>query len=344
MLALMLSAVLAAPLQEAQLQETITVTRILADVRVTDDDGEPVMNLTAADFKARIAGRKAVVESVEWVADTASAALIQEALSEEPAADAPVPDVPPQPRGRLIVLFVQTDFTRDRLRTEGQLKFLHFAEGMVESFEPEDRLAVFSFDSHLKFRLDFTSDKEKVRDALRGAIYIDEPKTPPIVPSPALFSRLDRDEMKRAASSETALHLIGNALRPIPGPKSLILLGWGLGHRTPIGLRMEKEWAPALYVLDAARVSIFALDTTNADYHDLEAGLQTAAAQTGGFYAKTHLFPQIAVNRLQRALSGHYEIELRPERELALGSQSLDLRVRRRGLTVLAPSSVWIRR
>lgn len=342
MLALLLSAALAAPPQEAPLRETITVTRVLADVRVTDDDGEPVTDLTAADFDARIAGRKAMIESVEWVADTASAALIQDALSEEPASvdsDAPV-----QPRGRLIILFMQTDFARNMLRTEGQLKFLHFAEEMVESFEPEDRLAVFSFDSHLKFRLDFTSDKEKVRDALRGGIYIDEPPVPPIVPSPALFSRLDRGEMKRAASAETAMHLIGNALRPIPGPKSLILLGWGLGHRTPIGLRMEKEWGPALYVLDAARVSIFALDTTNADYHDLEAGLQTAAAQTGGFYAKTHLFPQIAVKRLQRTLSGHYEIELRPEGELAQGSQTLDVRVKRRGLTVLAPSSVWIKR
>jgi VWFA-related protein len=338
MLALMLSAVLAAP----QLQETITVTRVLADVRVTNDDGDPITDLTAADFEARIAGKKAVIESVEWIADTASERLIQNAIAEEPASEAP--DAPVQPEGRLIVLFMQTDFARNMLRTEGQLKFLHFAEEMVDSFEPEDRLAVFSFDSHLKFRLDFTSDKEKVRDALRGGIYIDEPPVPPIVPSPALFSRLNRDEMKRAASSETALHLIGNALRPIPGPKSLILLGWGLGHRTPIGLRMEKEWAPALYVLDAARVSIFALDTTNADYHDLEVGLQTAAAQTGGFYAKTHLFPQIAVKRLQRALAGHYEIELRPEGELALGSQTLDLRVKRRGLTVLAPSSVWIKR
>lgn len=337
MLALMLSAVLAAP----QLQESITVSRVLIDARVTNTDGEPVSNLTANDFEARIAGKKAIIESVEWVADTASEALVQEAIAEEKPADAPQP--PPRPLGRLIIIFVQTDFARNMLRTEGQMKFMHYAEALIDSFEPEDRLAVLSFDSHLKFRLDFTSDKEKVREALRASLYIDEPPVPPIVPSPALFSRLDRDEMKRAAKSETALHLIANALRPIPGPKSLLLLGWGLGHRTPIGLRMEREWGPALYVLAAARVSIFALDTTNADYHDLQAGLQVAAAETGGFYAKTNLFPEMAVKRLQRALSGHYEIELRPERELGNGYQPLDVRVKRRGLSIFAPSSVWIR-
>lgn len=333
-LALVLSAAIL-----AQVRETITVSRVLVDVRVTEFGGEPVTDLTTADFDVRIGGRAATVESAEWVPESADAMIIAQATSTAAEEDLSVP----APRGRLIVVLVQTDFARDRLRTEGQLKFLHYAEKMMEAFEPEDRIAVFSFDSHLKFRLDFTGDKEKVSNAIRDAVYINEPPWPPIVPSPALFSRLNREEMRRAAHSETALLLIANALRPIPGPKSLLLLGWGLGHRTPIGVRMEQDWTPARYALDAARTSIFALDTTNADYHDLEVGLQTAAEQTGGFYAKTHLFPEIAVNRLRRTLSGHYELELRPGEDLKPGTQMLDVRVKRRGLTILAPASVVIK-
>jgi hypothetical protein len=55
---------------------------------------------------------------------------------------------------------------------------------------------------------------------------------------------------------------------------------------------------------------VFSLDVTDADYHTLEVGLQAVAADTGGFYAKTHLFPELAVQRLARVISGYYELSL----------------------------------
>ena len=45
---------------------------------------------------------------------------------------------------------------------------------------------------------------------------------------------------------------------------------------------------------------------TDADYHTLEVGLEQVAADTGGFYAKTHLFPAQAMTRLEGAMAGHY--------------------------------------
>ena len=80
-------------------------------------------------------------------------------------------------------------------------------------------------------RLDFTSDKQAVRAAMRDAVLINEPPPPPIVPNPSLASKLDAKEMKRAVNSEAALLILGNALRNIEGPKSLLLMGWGLGER-----------------------------------------------------------------------------------------------------------------
>ena len=332
MLALVLSAVLA-----AQVQETITVQRVLVDVRVTTDAGEPVTDLGPADFEVRIAGKRAVVESAEWVPDVGRASAGPEAAVPEGRAEA-------RPAaGRTIILFIQTDFARHYTRTHGQLNFLRHADDMIEALAPEDRVAVFSFDSHLKFRLDLTTDKKQVVDAMNASISIDHPPPPPVVPEPALAPHLDREAMRRAAHSETALLLIAYALRQVPGTKSLLLLGWGLGERGTTGVRMKRDWKPARYALDAARVSIFALDTSNADYHDLELGLQTAAAETGGFYAKTHLFPGIAVNRLQRTLSGHYELTLRATQSLKPDAHPLDVRVKRRGARVLAPMSVAIR-
>ena len=335
MFALLLSALLT-----AQVQETITVERVLVDVRVTDDRGEPVTDLTPADFDVRIARRPATVEAAEWIDDIAGPPPVR-ANERSDAVDEPPPATS---AARTIVLFVQTDFARHPTRTHGQLNFLRYADEMIDSFAPDDRMAVFSFDSHLKFRLDLTTDKRRVIEALKESIAIDHPPPPPLVAEPSLARHLNVEAMRRAAHSETALLLVAHALRSIPGTKSLLLLGWGLGERTPSGVRMKRDWKAARYALDAARVSIFALDTSYADYHDLELGLQAAAAETGGFYAKTHLFPGIAVERLQRTLSGHYELTLRAAESLRPDTHALDVRVKRRGARVLAPMSVVIRR
>ena len=214
---------------------------------------------------------------------------------------------------------------------------------MIDALPPEDQVAVFSFDSHLKFRLDFSRDRDAIREAMTNTLWIDHPPPPPATGDPTLAPHLSRDAMRRAAHSETGLFLVASALKPIPGPKSILLLGWGLGELSMTGVRMKRQWDPAREALDEARASIFALDTTNADYHDLEIGLETAAEETGGFYVKTHLFPEIAIERLQRTLSGHYELELRPDPALEPGWYDLDLRVDRRGTYVLAPLTIAMR-
>ena len=325
-------ALLLAGAAHAQFRESITVVRILVDVRVTDYSGNPITDLTPEDFDVKIGGKRAQVESVEWVEDVVEDR--QSCLScDEEQAGLPVP------HGRLIILFVQTDFARNASRVHGQLNFLRYAEKMIEGFAPEDRIAVVQFDSHLKFRLDFTNDKEQVQQALRDTLRIDFPEWPPIVHEPSLASRLDRDAMRRAADSETGLQLLGNALRSIDGPKTLLLLGWGLGQLSNGLVRMKPRYRLAWQALDASRTTIFALDTSHADFHSLEIGLQRAAEDTGGFYAKTHNFPQSAVDRLQRTLAGHYEIELRRPDDLVPGTHDLRVRVKRRGVHVLAPSS-----
>ncbi|HEX8170225.1 MAG TPA: hypothetical protein VF824_06775 [Thermoanaerobaculia bacterium] len=306
----------------AQFKESIEVVRILADVRVTDADGEPLDDLHAGDFTVRIGGKPAAVESATWVADVRSDAD---------------PSIPKS--GRLLIVFVQTDFARESARIHGQLKFLPYAEELIAGLEPEDRVAVVSFDSHLKFRLDFTSDKDRVREALRASVALDEPPTPPIVASPSLAPRLDARAMRRAVSSERGLTIVADALRSVEGAKTLLLLGWGLGQLSAVGVTMKQEYLAARRALDAARVSVFALDTTNADYHDLELGLDRAARDTGGFYAKTHVLPRIAISRLQRTLAGHYELELRRPNALRPGTHDMSVRVSRRGAVVLAPAT-----
>jgi hypothetical protein len=69
---------------------------------------------------------------------------------------------------------------------------------------------------------------------------------------------------------------------------------------------MEPSYDKARDALLAARVTVFAIDVTQADYHSLQEGLETVAEDTGGFYASSFLFPGVAMQHLERALTGHY--------------------------------------
>ena len=117
--------------------------------------------------------------------------------------------------------------------------------------------------------------------------------------------------MKDASSPEKGLLLVGNALRPIPGPKSLILFGWGLGRLAGDHIHPGKDYFVAERALEGARTTVFALDLSQADAHSLAAGLAAPAYATGGFYAETFHFPYLAMDRLKKTLAGHYELEVR---------------------------------
>jgi VWFA-related protein len=363
-LCLAMCALLAAAPAVAQYTETITVARVLVDARITWADGEPIRGLQPDDFEVEIAGKRTQVESVTWLDETDGASptpvtevlrddattLSSRASSEGPGregretpASSATRDTPTPTPTRLFVVFVQTDFARNTVRLEGHMNFAPHAQRFIETLRPGDRVAVFSFDSHLKFRLDFTSDKEAVNAAIRDSVRIDQPPPPPLVHTPALASRLGRTAMKRAVNSESALLLVANALLPIDGPKNLILIGWGLGESFGGLVMMRHEWIAARRALDASRTTVFAFDTTYADGHDLEFGLRTAAAETGGFYAKTNVFARNGLQRLQRTLTGRYELELRLPAALKPGTYALTLRVHHRGAEVLAPTSITAR-
>jgi VWFA-related protein len=320
-------------------QESITIERILIDARVTDRDGDPILELTPADFRVKIDGKLAKVESVEWIPETSVAREL--ASVERPQAAATDANVieEPAPQGRLLVFLFQTDFARNRGRIGGQMKINGYIDEMLETLEPEDRVAVLSYDSHLKFRLDLSNEKSKIREAMRSALLIDDPPPPQMVPMPRLGGRLNRDEMKKVSNPETALIVIANALRPIPGPKSLVLFGWGLGYLLNGRVMMGPDYAAARRALESARVACFSLDFSEADGHDLAVGLATAAADTGGFYASTFRFPQMAMDRLTKTLSGHYELEVRKPDTKIVGAHTIEVDVRAKNAVVMARTS-----
>ena len=69
--ALLLAAAFSASAQTPPpLIEKIEVERIIVDARVTNDFGEPILGLQPRDFRIRIDGQPAEIESVDWISES----------------------------------------------------------------------------------------------------------------------------------------------------------------------------------------------------------------------------------------------------------------------------------
>ena len=301
-----------------QYDDSITVSRSLVSVRVTDVGHKPVPGLTTSDFAARIDRKEAQVLSVRWVASE------EEEVHEDTG-------------GRLFVLFVQTDFTRGYRRTAGQMAFRRYAEQMLASLNPEDRVAVFSFDSHLKLRRDFTTPAD-ASTAIAESLRTDEPPAPPDQSGVSLTPYLDRTEMKRTSSAEAAMQVVGEALANIEGPKTMIFVGWGLDAEN---VRTElQRWPKGISALMDAQVTIFAFNYGGGSSLG-NARLEGSTRTTGGFQAFVSDFPRQGVKRFVSASEGHYELELRVPPEIQRGDHKLEITVPGRNVRVLAPGNIF---
>uniref|UniRef100_UPI00387376AE hypothetical protein n=1 Tax=Natronospira sp. TaxID=2024970 RepID=UPI00387376AE len=258
------------------------------------------------DFRVTIGGRPARLEAVEWIPGDEP---FPEGL---PPAEAEVAGVPPTPPGRLVVLFFQTDYVRERMT--GLYRMVPRARDLVAGLRPHDRVAVVTFDAHLKLHLDFTADREALDAVLRPTVLFRSVEPLPDGEFPSLAAHFPFQEAQRAASPEAALRITAEALREIPGPKTLVFFGWGFGRFDRSGVRLGPDYHDARAALVRARVTVLSLDVTDADYHSLEVAMEQLAYDTGGFYVKTHQFPGQAVERVALALTGRYVLVVeRPE-------------------------------
>jgi hypothetical protein len=237
--------------------------------------------------------------------------------------------------GRLIVFLFQKSLEHSRIA--GLMRMLRQSRDFLTSLSPDDRVAILSFDSHLKIWTDFTDDRSRLEPLLRDGVLLERASAVQATSPASLIERLDPAKGRRTYSIERALQYIGDALQPLPGSKSLVLFGYGMGRLGMNGVMMENDFEPARKALLASRTSVFSLDVTEADYHSLEAGLQLISEQTGGFYARTHIFPDQAMHRLAGALEGYYVVLV--EKPVASRqSHDIDVRLTRRKGNVLARS------
>ncbi len=317
--------------QQPRYVERVDVARVLIDARVVTDQGSPLTELTADDFKVKIDGKAARIESAQWLVG-APAAVDARA----PASRAGEERQTGRP-GRLIVFLLQKSLERSRII--GLMRLLLERRQILDAFGADDRVAVLSFEYSLRVWLDFTNDREQIDAVLRhGILFGDAPTALNGSPGLSLIDRLSPSAARRTYRIEDALRLLGDALDPLPGVKSVVLIGHGFGRLGPTGVAMEPGYAEARAALQKARASVFCLDVTDADYHSLEAGLQMVAGETGGLFVRTHIFTERALDLLVGALAGHYVLFVEKP-DVGRGTHRIDVQLVRRKGNVLAKTA-----
>ena len=207
--------------------ERVDVARVIIDVRVVDDDGQPIRGLEPDDFEVRIDDEPVRVESAFWVGDEAG---------NDDSSGAPIESteiagfLEPEDRSQLIVFVVQKSL--ESSRALGLLRLLMHSERLLSRVTPADRVAVLSFDSHLKIWVDFTDDLERVGTVLADEIMFGRPPVLEPQGELSLLTTLSQDAGRRTWEFQEALRLLGEALEPLPGSKSVVLIGYGFGQLT----------------------------------------------------------------------------------------------------------------
>jgi len=273
-------------LQVPPFREAVEVRQVVLQVRVLSRDGSPVTGLGKENFRVRVDGQEVALAAAEWVGEEGRPAQHRKTQGEP----------------KWVVVLVQRDLQPARAR--GLIAFKSYAARAVEALPPQDRVALVVQDFRLHLYADFTQDHGRVSELLRTGLFR---SPPPLAPGP-LQALVGEKALREAATREQGLLLLARALASLPGEKTLLLLGWGLGRLSYPSFSLPREYWEAERLLADARVAVFSLDITQADWHTLELGLVQVAEDTGGLYAKTHLFPERALHRLLGALAGFYEL------------------------------------
>jgi VWFA-related protein len=205
----------------------------------------------------------------------------------------------------LIVLFFQRHTLGSRI--VGTMRMLLETREFVSALPEEDHVAVVFFQSHLELVQDFTRDRKLLLGILEDRIV---PYVPPVRqtpgPYPSMASYFDVQAGRNAATPEHGLRVTAEALQNLPGSKSMLFLGWGIGIMSGGAVRMRPEYESARRALADAQVTVFSLDVTQANYHSLEGPLIRMANDTGGMYRSTYINTNVAMDAVVKALEGHY--------------------------------------
>ncbi len=273
------------------------VELVTLDVTALDGNGRQVTDLTAADFQVEIDGARRQVTTVEYIRSADPLRQIgaphKVVVADETFATS---NAKGAPRGRLIVLLID----QGNIRTGAARSAMNSAKKFVDTLTPEDRVSVVAVPGPGEL-VDFTTDHDKVREALLRIVGASDPHRSrfnlSITEALAIYMHsdalrvaevivrecgalvgtdlgrcereVDRDASEianeirhRTQESVHGMRAVLQSLAGIDGPKSVILISEGLVFE---GLGGETDDLAAIAADSRASIDVLLLDVPRFD-------------------------------------------------------------------------------
>lgn len=303
----------ATPAADESFGEVVSVSLTFFRSRLVDGSGRPILGLEPKDLAVDVAGKEVPVLALDWYADPLPLA----AEIDQPDSLAAAPRHRVSHRGQLFVFLVDAGVIAAGYgaEIEARRQYLAAVRGLVDSLPEGAYAAVLLRDTHLKLRLDFTTDRKLVSRAIQEAVRSGGPEPSPAGENgarPFLADHFDENRARLAVTTDGALGETARALEALPGEKVLLYLRLGPGRfEETQGAAISEEMLASIQALQAARTSFFALD------HYVQGAparltMEQIALSTGGLYVPARPDPHPAAKRVAQTVSGYYLVTLDP--------------------------------
>jgi VWFA-related protein len=335
----MLSLALPASGQQHSLEEQIDVNAVLLDVIVTDSRGNHILGLSADDFIVKEDGVVQTIDSADYITNRT---LL---TAREDKAPFPVERVT---NDRYFVFFFDKPGEPGALYSPLMLARQAVLDFIRKDMRPTDHVAIVGHDVRLKIYSDFTRDRRLLESALGEALRFGRGETTAgTAEGPSILNNMASQDLIRETSTVyEALDLLGDAMRPIPARKNLVLFSGGIADRHDSvrgGLLMGRSihLDPALRSLNAANVSVYGVQLQR----DVDATpmfhqrLTEISEATGGQYFQFNTSFRPAVRRIDTTNSGYYLVTYKSSRRPGeSGFQKVEVAVKNPEFRVTARS------
>ncbi|HEV7570107.1 MAG TPA: VWA domain-containing protein [Thermoanaerobaculia bacterium] len=289
--------------------EKVDVNLVQLDAVVTDSRGNQMLGLGKDDFIVRENGQPQTVDNVDYFTHRR---LITEP---ETAAKFKVERIHDD---RYLIFFF--DKVTSEAGSQGEMiraraDAMRFIDDHLRA---EDKVAVVGHDVRLKVYTDFTSDKAQIRRAMNEATkYGLGIRTKDAASSgPSLMRNMDLNRMmNQTGYVYEALDLLGDALRPIPARKDVILFSNGIvgpdeDVRGGVVMNRSRYYDPMIESLNSADVTLYPISLQDGiDVPEfVHQNLSSMASDTNGQYFRLHTSYTAPLQQIEKKTAGYYLI------------------------------------